>query len=344
MVVKYVGKAGWAGMAVEDPGAEGTAVAPTIFVPYEDIGNSDDQTIVYPTEHRGSLDTTFNAIRTSAENKLSLKMDAFPEMGLEHLLYGVFGDKSVTGDGTATPYTHVFEQANVPPTFTFHSGITNTESMFPKVYSNAMLDSFKFSLKEKEQAKVDAEFATAPVVLDTADETPTYSAQDPVPFVFPELKFKWADYGTGATQDMYIQSVDFEIKKNVKTEHTANNELGPSIFASTGFELSGKFSKIFQNLDEYKKFLGSASATKFVNTVMYKNIELEMEGKAIPGVTPVAKYKLNVVIPRVLVTKSDVKYSGDDILKYDFDFRAMKDNVTGKTASATLISKLASIT
>lgn len=339
MVTKYVGKQGWGGIAIE--AVEGTPLDPQVFLPYEDLDGSDDLTTVTPKEHRGSMDDTFSIIRTAAENKITLKMDMFPEMGLEHLLAGAFSTPTYIAEGT-TAYKYTFAQSNVSPTFTIHEGLASEGAILPKVYSNAVLDSFKFSVKEKEQAKLDVGFVSKPVSIDTVDATPTYSAQQPVPFVFPELKFKWNDYGTGVTQDTMIQGVDFEINRAVQTEITANNSLSPSIYAQTGFKLSGKFSRIFQGLTEYKKYLGSASATTFLSTQVYKNAEIELVGKPIPGTTPsTTPYSFKLEIPRILITKNGVKYSGDNIIKEEYDWLAMKDNALGYTARATTVSKLA---
>jgi hypothetical protein len=339
----YTGKAGLGGMALES--TAGTKVTPTIFLPYEDLNDENNPTVVIPKEHRGNLDDAYTAVKTAVDGKVNIKMDAFPEMGLEQLLYGVMGTKNTTGNGTSTPYTHALTQATTAPTFTLWSHIVTADStMYPRYYTNAMLDSLKISIKEKEAMKIDASFLSNAMQLDSSTTlTPTYSA-NPDPFVFPDLNFKINDYGSTPAQNTKIQNVEIDIKKSVKQEWIANGSLGAGAQVPTAFELSGKFSLLFEDQAELKKFMGSATATSFSRTVLLRAVTLEFTGKLIPGITPDANYKMTVTMPRVLLNNYKQNYTGDELLKYDFDFRALRDGSTSKTADISIVSKLATIT
>jgi hypothetical protein len=343
-VYTYSGKAGWAGLGIE--ATPGTQVDPSVYIPYEDIGTKDEDTIVIPTENRGTFDNAYHVVRTAADGQVSLKCDAFPEMGLEHLLYGLFGAKSTATTAT-NAYTHTFTQANTAPTFSVHSGLTTADAgaakPIPRVYNYAMVDGFKLDFKEKETVKLDATLESASVNLDTTPATPTYASNNPRPFVFPDLTFKIADFGSSATQDPYVQTLSLDFKKGVQKEWIANGSLGAGVMVPSIFELSGKFSKIFTDMQYYKDFLGAGSPTAFSRTLLYKNVSFELTGDEIPSSSPSTNYAMTITIPKCLITTNDVKWSGDGVVKNDLDFRAVYDTVTSKTASMTVTSGLSSI-
>jgi hypothetical protein len=344
MTYTYSGKAGWAGIGIE--ATPGTQVDPSVFIPYEDLSTKDDDTIVIPKENRGTFDNAYHVVRTAADGQVSLKFDAFPEMGLEHLMYGLFGAKSTASGGTSV-YTHSFTQANTVPTFSVHSGLTTSDTgatkPIPRVYNYGMVDEVKLDFKEKDTVKVDATIESASVELDTTPATPTYASNNPRPFVFPDLVFKIADFGSSAVQDSYVQTLSLDFKKGVQKEWIANGSLGAGVMVPSIFELTGKFSKIFTDMQYYKDFLGAGSPTKFERTLLYKNVSFELTGDTIESSSPTTSYSMSITIPKCLITTNDVKWTGDGMVKNDLDFRAVYDTVSGKTASATIVSGLTSI-
>jgi hypothetical protein len=214
---------------------------------------------------------------------------------------------------------------------------TTDVALLPEAFARTMCDSFGLSIKENDACKITADFIANPVDIGQTDKTQTY-ATNVIPFVFPHMTFKWADYGTGAAAETRCTSFDVDIKNGIKSKYTADTNLYPSIMKPTDLDVNGKFGIIFEDRTLQKNFMGGAgSSTTFQKTAILKNVEVTMVG---PLIATTYYYTQTIFLPRVLVSELSVE---DDPAEYRYSFTAMEDPITSKTISTEITSKLTSI-
>jgi hypothetical protein len=335
MVYNYTELEEWGALGIES--SPGTLIAPSIYLLMESLEPKTDITDYIPPERRGKRAKNYTSVRTGTDTKIQLKMDAFPEAGLEHLWYLALGGKTSAIQGAGPAYKHTMTQAaNLPVASIYKNWESADSGLLPEAYAQCMLDSLSLSVKENDACKVTADFISQPIDIGQTDKTQTYPVVKP--FVFPHMTFKWSDYGTGVASETRCTSFDMELKNGVKTKFTANNNLYPSVFKATDFEVTGKLGIMFEDRTLQKSFLGgTGSQTTVQKTAILKNVEIEMIGELIASTY---YYTQTIKLPRVLI--SDLS-TGDDPVEYQYSITAMEDSVTNKTIDAAVTSKLVSI-
>jgi hypothetical protein len=334
-MVAYSGAPAYCGIGI------GANVTPTVYIPYETVNPKTDMTEITPKEHRGRLNTSYNTVRTYADGKFDLKGVAYPEMGLEHLLFAALGTKNSTQLGATVAYEHtITEHQSTRPVITAYTGLNTTDAtILPEKFANGALEKLSLSIKDKEELKVDASFIGTAIDLDTAKQTATY-ATNPIPFVFPQLSFKTDVYGgTGVSADTRLTEFQVDITNNYATQQIANGSMTYGERIPTEYSVSGKCTLVFDGLTEYKKWYGAANATSPQTIPYFQNMQVGLLGKNIESTH---NYQLLMNFPKVQWTDLDFNRD-DDIVKYSFSWVGLEDNVTNKVMDAKVVSRLTAI-
>jgi len=294
----YPGTPRWMGLGIETE--RGTAVTPSIYVPYESFDATQNAEEYSPIEHTGSLNTRRSIIRPYNDSNINIKVDAFPEMILEHALYAALGSKSSAQQGATAAYLHTFtEDSDSRPTFTIMANMTTDDAtIVPEEFASCMLNKFSFSTKEKEGAKLDLDFIGYGVNLDTTDQTESY-ATDPLPFTFNQMKFEREEYGTtpsSLVEDARITEFGIDIETGVVAQQVNNQSTSPGEMIHTKMDVSGNITFVFEDLTDYKKWLGGASATEMGTSPYYENVKLTFTGA---NIASTYDYQLIFYLPKV---------------------------------------------
>jgi hypothetical protein len=288
-------------------------------------------------EKRGKRAKNFTSVRTGSESRLSVKMDAFPEMGIEHLLYLALGSKGSAIQGAGPAYKHTLTRNDYLPTASFWKNYETVDAgLLPEVYTSCMCDSLSMSIKEEDALKISADFICNPIDISQTDKTPSYTPATQ-PWVWPQLTFKWNDYPGAVAAETRCTNFDLDIKNGVKTKYTADGKLYPGIMLATDFEVTAKLGIAFEDRALEKKWLGASNATTPQTTQVLQNIEIGLQG---PLIASTYYYQYTIKLPKVLI--SDLDVGSGEPAEYGYSLTALDDPTNG-TMSAEITSKLVSI-
>lgn len=328
----------WLGLGI------GGNAAPTVFLPTGDISTSPDIKEYAPDQHRGKLNVKFGRARkTGASVKVTAKGDGRLDGLLEYLLYAALGAKSTPAQqGSTTAYKHVFTEANTRPYLTLWRGIMEDGSILtPEKYTNALNSSLQLSNQSEAELQVNAEFACDTIDLSGADQTPTYSV-DSIPFVFPDIDIKLADYGTTAAADTMFTSFEVDIATTITEKQIANQNIFPGVRAPTGYTVNGKFTRIFDNQNMLKEWMGGLANTQITDTYVLKNSTVTWNG---PTIADTYRYQLGLTFPAWYI--KDSEDPSGDLLEYNCNWETtemgLSTGVDDMLMKAEVISKLQAI-
>lgn len=285
--------------------------------------------------------------RKSAEIGGPLDMPAWPEEGLESFLKLIFGSATSTRNipSTGLSYTHEFTQSwstLLSASLTrWVPGMSGEEDV--EAYTGAILSSLEIGYDGPGPISLKATFDCAG--FSGAESVPTRTYTTAAPFTWGGLVVK-----VDGTQNAEVTKAALKIERSTDKLHGADGADGlvANILNPTDWLVTGSLQFPYRNKEEMMRYLtGSTSGTALARTITDRTLQLTATGA---NIETTYDYTLDFKMPKVNMSKVEADKDADKTVMYDLDFAARYyDGAdaglgTNKILSATVISKLASIT
>lgn len=286
-----LGALGYVGYGIET--TEGTAVAPTKYLPVSSFSFEDTNDFIVPDQIRHSRD---NYIAMAAPYAVSgsMEMELIPN-GIAHLLKSAFAATIVTSAYAGGGYQHVYTPAASGQTFSFESSANDVLIMR---YGGCRVNTIE--IKSAFGEIVTASFGIEGVnrAKQGSPATPTYV--NTVPFHFSGVDIK----ASGGTLLTTVKDFTFGVNNNIervgtlrKTRSWLRMDLGKR-------EVTLALTMDFQDTVEYDRFLAESVF----------DVDLHMTGPIGTGMgtNPAT---LRIQVPNVRWNKVGVPLSAGDMLE-----------------------------
>lgn len=319
----------------------GTYMAPSVFLPYAngdpDLGITDS-----PFQgHIGYRDSNYMTTRDKVDPKFDLKMPAWPENGLEHLLYLLLGSKVSTELGSGPAYSHVMNQANVLPTCSITKWANISGQVEPQAWEGCMVNEMKIDMPQPGLINLDVNFLTRELDLSQTQPTQTFSGA--IPFQFGQCAMQLGTVATPGTLAPFSSPTKFslDIKNNVSAEHMMDGTLSPNLIVPGPFDVSGHIEFPYADWTELKGYLsGSSTGTSATTTILDRALSITATGA---NIASTYNYLWSLNLPKLNMKALKINDSDKAAIKYAFDFQGKFNGLTSNTISSTVQSKLVSI-
>jgi hypothetical protein len=300
---------GYLGLAKET--TWGTAVVPTIYIPYDSIKNEDEIKKAVDEGRRGVLSKEFAIYNTTRHSKIDVETLAYPDT-LGHLFMGILGKDTVTG--AASPYTHKFQvlDSNAPSyTLSDYNVIAGTNE---RRYPGAILDEMDLKFDDDGNMKVSAKFQSKISTL-VAKTTPTQNVATP-------FQGWMASLTLGGTANANMLGGDLSIKRANQLIFAGNNTQDPTKYITGRIEISGKLTF---DVDSETEWLLYSNGTQ-------QSLQVQF--------TVDANTQLTLLCSKVDITKATVD-RGNEFVRVDMDFKAIYNATDAGLCQITLKNSVA---
>lgn len=311
-----IGALGYVGYAVES--VEGTALAPTRFLPVTSFNMNDSNDYLSPLTIRGSRDINLALPAPYiVEGTMELPMlvnDIAP------LLKSAFAATVVTSAYSGGGYSHVLTPANASPTMTFESSRQNILMMR---HTGVRVNTFELK-------GTFGEVVMANIGLDGIDRlkytgaaaTPTYDATSTTPLHFDRAKVQ-----IGGSDNATVKEFTMNVNNNVEHIGTIRTTRAYSRVALGPREIGLAMTLDFQDVTEYDRLLND---TEFA-------VQLYMEGPTGVGAGGTSRTSLKIDLPRVKYRTVGVPMNAGDFISQDVECTVLQPT-GGNIATVTLVN------
>lgn len=330
-----------AGLGIET--TANTYKSPTVMLMCDKIGLSPNITDTDLNPMTGIPGDSYT-IREKAEPGGSLESWAWPEAGLEQLLKMVFGAASSTRNipSTGVSYTHEFSQdRNVMLSASIIRLAQALTAKEPQAYVGCMLKKLTFGFNGPGPIQMTAEFDASN--LDLSQSAPSLTKTVAAPFVWGDFQAKLDNSHSGK-----VTKATIVIDLATDPMYGDDNSLSPGIKTYTDFKVSGRLEFPYEDWDELKNYIGgSTSATTIGRIIKNRTLQLTCTGA---NIETTYNYLFDFKMPKINFKSLDNDKDNDKTEMYGFDWVAQYYDGsdtglgTNKIASATVVSKLATIT
>jgi hypothetical protein len=300
---------GYFGIAKET--TYGTAVAPSLFIPYDSIKVEDDLRKSTDEGRRGVLSKEFAVYNTTRLSKIDLETLAYPDT-IGHFLLGILGKDTVTG--VAVPYTHKFQildGAASSYTLADYNVIAGTNE---RRYPGGVIDEVGFKFDDDGNMKVSTKFQSKISTL-VAKSTPTQNVLTPFQGWMSNLTL-------GGVTNADILGGEVSIKRQNELLFAGNATQDPTRAINGRIEISGKLTFDVNDESEYLTFLnGTQQSIQVAFTVS-------------------ANQSLTFLFTKTDVTKATVD-RGSEYVRVDLEFKALYNTTDAGLCQITLINSVA---
>lgn len=314
MVDVGIGALGYVGYAVET--VEGTAVAPTRFLPVTSASFNDSNDYNSPLTIRGSRDINLAlSAPYSVEGSIELP---WLVSDIEPLLKSAFAATVNSSAYSGGGYTHTFTPGNTSPTFTFE---TSRQGYLMMRHTGVRVNTFELKGSF-------GEVVTASIGLDGIDRvkytgsaaTPSYHTTSTSPLHFDRAKVQ-----IGGSDNATVKEWTFNVNNNVEHIGTLRTTRAYSRVALGPREIGLSMTLDFQDATEYDRLLND---TEFA-------VQLYMEGPTGIGAGGTSRTSLKIDLPRVRYRTVGVPMNAGDFLSQDIECTVLQPN-GGNIATVTL--------
>lgn len=301
---------GYLGIAKET--TFGTAVAPTVYIPYDSIKNEDDIKKTVDEGRRGVLSKEFAVYNTTRMSKIDIETLGYPDT-IGYFLSGILGKDTVTG--ASAPYTHKFQVLdNNASSFTLadYNVVAGTQE---RRYPGAIIDEVAFKFDDDGAMKVSAKYQSKVSTLVTKT-TPTQNVLKP-------FQGWMANLSLGGTTNANMLGGDLTIKRDNQLIFAGNNTQDPTKYITGRIEISGKLTF---DVDSETEWLLFTNGTQ-------QSIQVQFQIDASNSLT-------------FLFTKTDITKAvidrGNEYVRVDMDFKALYNATDAGLCQITLLNAVAS--
>lgn len=294
-----LGALGYVGYGVE--ATEGTAVAPTFFIPVSSFSFEDTNDFVVPDQIRGSRDRSI-AMAAPYSVSGSMEMELIPT-DIGPLLQSAFAATVVSSAYAGGGYQHVFTPASEEPTLTFESSAADILVMR---YSGVRVNTLE--IKGAFGEIVTAAFGLEGLSREKQVSPSTESYTDVVPFHFSGASVK-----TNGTAQPTVKDFAFSTSNNFERIGTLRKTRSWKRMAFGMRDVNLSMTLDFTDTTEYDRFLAEDIL----------DVELHLEAGTVAGTN---KYTLVLAVPNVRYNKVGVPLSAGDYLEQAIECLITKPN------------------
>jgi hypothetical protein len=337
----HFGKTGYVALALQ-ANASTPETTPNMYLPVSEMPDwKTKMTTEWPKEYRGTTSeyTTFNRTKINSEGSVSVA--AYPNGGLEHLLYGVLGALSSTQLSSSAAYLHTFTVDQDPPIFTL--GVGRDQLNYER-FSDCMFGKMDISMEQDKEITIKVEGNGGGGDISETYRTPSYGT---------ERALTWLDLAVslGGATNCDVKSVDLTIDRGIKSERTACSTAGynDNVRYITTTTVEGSVEMFFQDYTEYEYWLGTPGATEADPNAdidsMDRVLTITATGENIVA-SPDYDDQLVITCPKIVYDDATIDMPYDERMTIKFDFKAVWDSTqtTGKEiVYATVQSKLTTV-
>lgn len=313
-----LGAIGYVGYGVES--VEGTAVAPTKFLPVSSFSFEDTNDYLVPDQIRGNRDR-YVAMAAPYMTSGTMDLELIPN-DIGDLLKSAAAGSVVTSAYAGGGYQHVITPGSVSPTFTFES---SAGGILVMRYGGIRVNTLEIN-------SAFGEIVTSTWGLEgttrekQGSETPEVYA-DVMPF-----HFSGAQVSIAGTVMAHVKDFNFSVGNNLDRIGTLRRTRGWRRTALGMRDVGLSMTLDFTDSSEYDRFLAETFFT----------VDLLLEGES--GVSGMGTNKpaLRIQIPRVRWNTSGVPLSAGDFLEQSAEALVLRPN-GGDIFTMTLVNNEASI-
>lgn len=327
----HFGKTGYVGLSLQ-ANAGTPSVTPSVYLPVGEMPDWKTKiTTEWPQEYRGTTSEYTNFNRTKINSEGSVSVSAYPNGGLEYLLYGVFGTKSTSQLSASAAYYHTFTVSQDPPIYTLALG---RDTLNYERFGDCIFGKMSVSMEQDKEIKISVEGQGSGGSIDQTYRTPSYGT---------ERALTWLDLAVslGGSTNCDVRKVDLSIDRGLKSERTACDTAGynDNVRYITTTNVEGSIEMFFQTYSEYQYWLGTPGATTpfpsaDVDT-MNRALTITATGENIVA-SPSYNDKLIFTIPKIVYSDATIDMPYDERMTVKFDFKGVWDST--KTAGNEIIS------
>jgi hypothetical protein len=317
-----IGALGYVGYSPEV--AEGTTVAPTIFLPVSSFNFDNTNDFIIPDQTRGSRDRSV-AMDAPVATSGSMDLELVPD-GIAALLRSAFASAGAlvdTSPYSGGGYEHIFTPGDTSPTFTFEASAADVLIMrYGGVRVNTLEINAAFG--EIVTSAWGLEGTTREKYVGAA-ATETFAQKLPFHFTGAHMKRDGAELGT-------VKSFNFSVGNNIDRVGTLRKTRNwkRTVLGMRDVGLSATLD--FADDDEYDLFLNE---TEF-------EVQLHLEAGYITGSSG-PKNTLVIDIPRVRWNTANLPMGPGDILEYSTEATILRPMNGDPIFLATLINGEATV-
>jgi len=290
-----------------------------------------------PGEYRYTMDERYAVITTGVNTEGGVNFTAYPSGGIEHALYGVFGNKAVAQQGATAAYLHTFTTGYQLPYFT---GAKGHADLNMETFQDIIFRSLQLDFKPKSTIAVTTDMYGKYGGIGTAAVTPVYGTERP--FTAPGIEIK-----LGGAVNSRCFSAMVKIDRGTVKQDTLTRSLESYFAAPITMNVTGSLNMLFEDYSEYEKFLGKTGATTFLEDDLLINsakaLNINVQGQQIVEGETDYYDNLTLDIPKILYDSYEIQSPIDNMMAANINFNAYYDIDTSKSASATVTSKLQAI-
>lgn len=306
-----LGALGYVGYGVEV--TDGTAVAPTFFLPVTSFSIEDSNDFIVPDQIRGSRDRGI-AMAAPYVVSGSMEMELIPT-DIGALLQSGWAASVVTSPYAGGGYQHVFTPGAIEPTLTFETSAADVLTMR---YAGVRVNTLE--IKGTYGEIVMASFGLEGVNREKQGSAGTESYSDVVPFHFSGASIK-----TGGTDLAIVKDFSFSTGNNFERIGTLRKTRAWKRMAFGMRDVGLAMTLDFTDTSEYDKFLAETEFT----------VQIHLESVQMPAAS--GKYTLVLDIPKVKYNKVGVPLSAGDYLEQSIECMVLKPN-GGDIFTGTLVT------
>ena len=313
-----LGALGYVGYGIET--VEGTAVAPTIFLPVSSFEFEDTNDFIIPAQIRSSRDSSV-AMAAPFNVSGQMEMELTPQ-GIGALLESAFAcaATSAVNATEATATDHTFVPGSAVPTLTFES---NAADILVMRYSGVKVNTLEIAAAFGEI--VTASFGLEGVnrAKQASASSETYAGITADPF-----HFSGAEMSVDGAQLAHVKDFTFGVNNNIERIGTLRKTRAWKRMALGMREVSLASTLDFTDASEYDRFLNEEEF----------EVVLNLEGADLGAVV----HKLEITIPRVKWNKVGVPLNAGDYLEQAVEAMILKPS-GGDIFTAVLTNNEATI-
>jgi len=226
-------------------------------------------------------------------------------------------------------YSHKIKQADDLPIFTAEVGLDNPSNIGVKKYDSMMADTVRISHDPEGMVEITATLRGRSVDISGAPLTPSFSTL--MPFVFHMGQFKIAGTANGD-----VEGVTININNNLQAKMDENSRFvgkyKPGLLV-----VEGSFDISFENMDQFKRFLGKATATTPQNVI--EEVSFEAIYTSYEAIEGAFYYKLAFNMPKIVYSVHRASIDRRSRIVEGIDFRALRDPTEGSPIIVEVVNK-----
>lgn len=301
---------GYLGIAKET--TWGTAIAPTLYIPYDSIKVEDDLRKSTDEGRRGVLSKEFAVYNTTRLTKIDVETLAYPDV-IPNFLMGILGKDTVSG--ASSPYTHKFQvndSAGTSYTLADYNVIAGSNE---RRYAGGVIDDVAFKFDDDGMVKVSAKFQAKVSGTPVAKSTPTQNVNQPFMGWMASLQLN------GSSNNNLLGG-EVTFKRANQLLFAGNSTQDPTRAVQGRIEINGKLTFDVNDETEYNLFLNGTQ----------QSIQVQFQVSASNSLT-------------FLFSKTDIKKAsvdrGGEFIRVDLEFSALYNTTDSGLCQVSLVNSQA---